>query len=136
MGTTPPKTRPIFYYVIEVGGKEFPLVIMADGLSHWDDHTERLQLRPPQNRFLEIQAFAGDPAALRQLGNEMLEFTISVRMPDRIIAKAQEIAQKDRMTAHAPSELAARTAETMKDGAVPYVTFAYSLAFPAGIART
>jgi hypothetical protein len=118
MGTTPSsRHQPIFHYVIAVRGKEFPLVIMADGISHWDDHTERLQLRSPQNRYLEIQAFAGDREALRQLGNELLEFTITVRVPEDIVAKAREMARKERRAGQATGELGAISAETMRDGA-------------------
>jgi hypothetical protein len=73
------KNAPIFYYVIEVQGREFPIVVTSDGISHWDDHSGRRAVRAPHQRHLELRAFAGDQGASRQLENETTEFTISIR---------------------------------------------------------
>jgi hypothetical protein len=91
-----PFSPPILYYVIEIGGREFPLVIMADGMSQWDDHTGRRSIRHPHHQHLELRAFTGDRHALCQLQNELLEFTLSAAVPQRIFAKAVEMAQKQR----------------------------------------
>ena len=74
-----------FHYVIQVGKREFPLIIMQDGMSEWDDHTDQRQIRHPRDRYLEISAFAGNGRAIRQLANECIEFTVPVPLPKAIL---------------------------------------------------
>lgn len=88
--------EPLFHYVIQIGDREFPLVIMADGMSQWDDHTGRCKLRHPWDQYLELAAFAGDRQASQQLHNECLEFTISVPVTEPIFTKAAQMSQKYR----------------------------------------
>lgn len=92
--TQSPQTLPIFYYLIEIEDKEFPLVIMPDGMSQWEDHDERRKTRHPQDRHLELQALLGDQRACRKLRNELLEFTISVEVPKKLFLKAMKMAQE------------------------------------------
>jgi hypothetical protein len=107
--------RPMFYYVIEVRRREFPLVIMPDGMSHWDDHSERRVLRRSEDRLLELYALAGDNEAMRQLGNELLEFTISVRVPDNIRDSARAMARKERLDGNARLGAACAPLTTIQD---------------------
>ena len=88
---------PIFYYVIEIGDREFPLVIMPEGMSQWDDHTGRRRIRHPDHQHLELRAFAGDHHAFCQLENELLEFTVSAAVSQEILLKAVEMAQEEKM---------------------------------------
>jgi hypothetical protein len=88
---------PMFYYVIEVGDREFTLVIMPDGMCQWDDHTGRRRIRHPRDQHLELRAFAGERRAFDQLENELLEFTISATVPQRVLLKAAEMAKKEKM---------------------------------------
>jgi hypothetical protein len=106
---------PMFYYVIEVGDREFPLVIMPDGMSQWDDHTGRRRVRHPQDQYLELRAFTGEPRALNQLENELLEFTISVPMPEKILAKAMIMAEKEREGEATADEFHGVTEQASKD---------------------
>jgi len=77
--------------VIEIADREFPLVVMRDGMSRWDDHTERRKIRQPCHQNLELQAFAGNQQALHQIENELLEFTLSVAVPWKVFLKVLEI---------------------------------------------
>ena len=106
---------PLFYYVIEIGDGEFPLVILPDGMSQWDDHTGRHRVRHPRDQHLELQAFTGDRRALSQLENELLEFTISAPMPEKILAKAMVMAQKEREGEATADEFCAVTQKVAKD---------------------
>ncbi len=89
----PVQMQPSFYYCIQIENREFLVAIAPDGSSQWDDHTGRRTFRHPQNRNLELSAFAGDKNALRQLQNECLEFIISVPVPNEIVTKAMELAE-------------------------------------------
>ncbi len=40
----------MFYYVIEIEDREFPVVILPDGMSQWDDHN-RLKYRYCRSKF-------------------------------------------------------------------------------------
>ena len=113
--TPPAGQRPMFYYVIEVQRREFPLVIMPDGMSHWDDHTERRALRRSEDQLLEVYALAGDRKAIRQLGNELLEFTISIRIPDNIRDKARKMARLERLDENVNFGAARPTATMVQD---------------------
>jgi len=95
--------EPLFHYVIQIGDREFLLIIMPDGMSHWDDHTGRHRLRHPRDQYLELAAFAGDYQASQQLHNECIEFTISVPVSEPIFAKAAQMSQKYRNAASAVS---------------------------------
>jgi len=86
---------PILHYALLVAGREFLLTIHADGSSHWDDHSERRNLRHPRDRYLELAAFAGDAAAFRRLQHECMEFTIDAPVTKEILLKASEVAVKD-----------------------------------------
>ena len=113
---TPPKLdEPLFYYVIQIDDREFPLVIMPDGISQWDEHTERLRIRDSRHRDLELRAFAGDRYALQQLQNELSEFTISIAAPETIFAKAQEMAQKQSKDETVDEEFHSATWEEAND---------------------
>lgn len=106
---------PTYYYIIEVGDREFPLVIMPDGMSQWDDHTGRRKIRHPRDQYLELRAFAGERRASDQLENELLEFTISAPMPEKIVMKAMEMAQNEREGEATAEEFHAVTEKVAKD---------------------
>jgi len=113
--TSPKLDEPLFYYLIQIGDREFPLVIMRDGTSQWDDHTGRRRLRHSGDQYLELAAFAGDSQAFQQLSNECLEFTISVPVPEMIFAKAAQMSQIYQNKAFADEDLLAMSAEEAKD---------------------
>lgn len=98
--------RPIFHYAIEIQGREFLLVVTPDGMSQWDDHTERRSLRHPRDQYLELWAFGGNQDAFRRLQNERLEFTISAPVPEHIVAKAMEMARQESKRGIAPPRVA------------------------------
>jgi hypothetical protein len=107
--------QPMFYYVIEIEDREFPVVILPDGMSQWDDHTGRRRIRHPRNRYLEFRAFTGDQCAFNQLENELLEFTVSAPMPEKILAKAMVMAQNEREEEATADEINAVTDKAAKD---------------------
>lgn len=86
---------PILHYVIEIEDREFLLVILSDGTSQWDDHTGRRRIRHPRDQHLELRSFTGERRAFDQLESELLEFTISAPIPEKIVTKAMEMAQKE-----------------------------------------
>jgi len=106
---------PMFYYVIEIGDREFALIIMTDGMSQWDDHTGRRRVRHPRDQHLELRAFTGETCALNQLENELLEFTISVPMPEKILARAVIMAEKEREEEATADEFHGVTEQASKD---------------------
>ena len=106
---------PLFHYVIEIEHREFPLVILPDRTSQWDDHTGRHRIRHPHDRHLELRAFAGERHAFYQLKNELVEFTISAAVPERIFLKAKEMAQKEKMEEAMTGKFQEPVGETAKD---------------------
>jgi hypothetical protein len=92
----PPEDEPFFFYVLEVQDREFPITLALDGISQWDEHTERRKVRPTHQRDLELQAFAGNREALKLLLNELLEFTVTVPVSKEIYSKATEMVEKQK----------------------------------------
>jgi hypothetical protein len=84
-------------------------------MSQWDDRTARRKLRLPHHRHLEFQAFAGDRHAFYQLQNELLEFTISAAVPQKIVLKAVEMAQKEKMEEARTGKFQVPIGETARD---------------------
>lgn len=112
------RNLPILYYVIEIAGREFPLVIRPDGISQWDDHTGRRRIRHPDHQYLELRAFSGDRRALAQLQNELLEFSISVEVPRELFLKAVKMAQREQgvgMRTAGPQRISLKTARDITE---------------------
>jgi succinate dehydrogenase flavin-adding protein (antitoxin of CptAB toxin-antitoxin module) len=105
----------VFHYVIEIEDREFLLVIMPDGMSHWDDHTQRRTIRHPSHQHLELRAFAGDEKAFRLLKKETSEFTISVAVPEKVFLKAVQMAEKQKREEAATGNPQATSQEIAKD---------------------
>jgi hypothetical protein len=107
------KVVPVLYYALEVVGREFLLAINSDGSSQWDDHSERRRIRHPRDRFLELAAFAGDPNAFRRLEHECIEFAIDATVTQEILAKAADVALKDRLPSRYVSQSIVRDVAEM-----------------------
>lgn len=85
-------SEPLFCYCLKIADREFLIEVSHEGVIYWDDYQEQRLRRSADERYLELQATAGDMRAQNRLSAEIDEFTVALPLSQELLVRFREAA--------------------------------------------